>query len=546
MKKITRNYEISQGKSKYKLSTKVNQGKLILNCKKINSDKSLAYFGEFFPHELMKLSSIFSPISNIYDAQDIFEKIIIGQKISVEEYKDYMNLKLFIKKEDGIEENLTIKLNLINKNEMPKQNLSDIFNIKNRRMQYSPPNINKISKSKYIQLPKRNIDNMEITSNNDLRNTLNYENLLLNTPKKIKVSKIILSLKSQPINNRIYFNNNKLLNQSLSYSNIIQSKKANNFINNTNNKELENTKNKSNNGELENLKNENNKLNNEIIQLKTQIELLTEENRNLNLIIDEIKKSQIEKNNNNSQEIILLKTENEKYINENNILKNKLKDFEEYKKVKEKEIKILNDFIDELKLKIKEYQYKIKINNEKETLIIRDSHFELVKGDIIRNSEELEFLTRKMCKKHKKIILNIIYKASIDTDKAEIFHKKCDSSKCTLVLVKSTNGKRFGGFTTCNWEGNCIEKKDNNAFVFSLDKMKIYDVIPGESAIGCYPNYGPIFSGCQIRVYDQFFTRGGTTFEKETNYNTEEDYELTGGLEKFNIKDIEVYSVKLE
>ena len=30
------------------------------------------------------------------------------------------------------------------------------------------------------------------------------------------------------------------------------------------------------------------------------------------------------------------------------------------------------------------------------------------------------------------------------------------------------------------------------------------------------------------------------------NYNTEEDYELTGGLKKFNIKDIEVYSVEFE
>ena len=75
--------------------------------------------------------------------------------------------------------------------------------------------------------------------------------------------------------------------------------------------------------------------------------------------------------------------------------------------------------------------------------------------------------------------------------------------------------------------------------------MKIYNVIPGEGAIGCYPNFGPVFLGCQIRIYNEFFSKGGSTFEKGVNFNTEEDYELTGGLKTFDINDIEVYSVEL-
>ena len=76
--------------------------------------------------------------------------------------------------------------------------------------------------------------------------------------------------------------------------------------------------------------------------------------------------------------------------------------------------------------------------------------------------------------------------------------------------------------------------------------MKIYNIIPGEDAIGCYPKFGPVFLGCQIRIYDRFFEKGGTTFEKGANYDTEEDYELSGGLKSFQVKDIEVYSVILE
>ena len=166
-----------------------------------------------------------------------------------------------------------------------------------------------------------------------------------------------------------------------------------------------------------------------------------------------------------------------------------------------------------------------------------------VKGEIIHDTDELELLTRKINKLNQKLTLNLVYKATADSDKAVAFHEKCDDAKSTLVLVETDKGKRFGGYTTCSWSGDCVDKKDENAFVFSLDKMEIYENIPGEDAIGCYPKFGPIFLGCQIRIYDNAFTKGGTTFEKGLNYNTQEDFELTGGERVFQIKEIEVYEV---
>ena len=168
-----------------------------------------------------------------------------------------------------------------------------------------------------------------------------------------------------------------------------------------------------------------------------------------------------------------------------------------------------------------------------------------VKGEIIHNPEELELLSRSINKlnENQRITLNLLYKASIDSDTAAAFHEKCDDAQSTLVLVETDKGARFGGFTTCSWSGNCIDKMDEDAFVFSLDKMQIYENIPGEEAIGCYPKFGPIFLGCQIRIFDNAFTKGGTTYEKGLNFNTEEDYELTGGEREFNIRDIEVYEV---
>ena len=144
----------------------------------------------------------------------------------------------------------------------------------------------------------------------------------------------------------------------------------------------------------------------------------------------------------------------------------------------------------------------------------------------------------------KGVKFTLAYKAFDIGDNAKDFHEKCDKLNMSLVLIETDKDIRFGGFTTQSWEGNNKKKKDNNAFVFSLETNKIFNVFPEEPAIGCYPKFGPVFFGCQIRIYDQFFTKGGTTCHKGLNYNTDEDYELNNGQQKFLIKDIEIYNIE--
>ena len=221
-------------------------------------------------------------------------------------------------------------------------------------------------------------------------------------------------------------------------------------------------------------------------------------------------------------------------------LKRRLQELENLKSQYEQEIKTLK----EQKTTTTTTTVEKTSGLEKNQLLFEDKAQQIsVKGDIIHSTEELELITRKINKANKKITLNLLYKATVDSDKATAFHDKCDHAQSSLVLVETDKGKRFGGFTTCSWAGDCEEKKDEDAFVFSLDKMMIYENIPNEDAIGCYPKFGPIFLGCQIRIYDNAFSKGGTTFEKGLNYYTEEDYELTGGERYFNVKEIEVYEV---
>ena len=224
---------------------------------------------------------------------------------------------------------------------------------------------------------------------------------------------------------------------------------------------------------------------------------------------------------------------------EKEMLKRKLQELENLKNEYEQEIKTLRENKTTVATKVQESS-----GLEKKQLLFEERAQQIsVKGDIIHSTEELELITRKINKANKKITLNLLYKATVDSDKAEAFHDKCDQAQSSLVLVETDKGKRFGGFTSCSWAGECIDKKDEDAFIFSLDKMQVYENIPGEEAIGCYPKFGPIFLGCQIRIYDNAFAKGGTTFEKGLNYNTEEDFELTGGERIFGIKEIEVYEV---
>ena len=195
---------------------------------------------------------------------------------------------------------------------------------------------------------------------------------------------------------------------------------------------------------------------------------------------------------------------------------------------------------------------KNKVNNR--PIIINNAYdntqnnpdYAFSRGTIIRDNSELEMIVNKINKYNRPIKIDLIYKASTDSDKASAFHENCDSAKNTIVLVETVNGKRFGGYTSQSWDGDCIDKKDPNAFIFSLDKMETYGVILDKDAIGCYPDFGPVFLGCQIRIYDNAFSKGGSTFERGVSYLTNEDYELNGGEKLFGVKEIEVYEVKFE
>ena len=165
-----------------------------------------------------------------------------------------------------------------------------------------------------------------------------------------------------------------------------------------------------------------------------------------------------------------------------------------------------------------------------------------INESIIKGKVELKLIEERIHRSKYSITYNLLYKASLDKDESKIFHEKCDKSQSTLILIETTNGMRFGWFTNRTWKGNNKEKSDDEAFVFSLDKKKIYNIIKGKNAIVCNEEFGPMFIGA-FKIMDNSFTNGGIAYVKGDNFEFDQDYELTEGEEKFLVKEIEVYEI---
>ena len=146
--------------------------------------------------------------------------------------------------------------------------------------------------------------------------------------------------------------------------------------------------------------------------------------------------------------------------------------------------------------------------------------------------------------------MKLIYRASDDGDKAENFHQKCDKICPILILIKTDQHRRFGGFTQAFYESTekLEGRKDGSAFIFSLDKLKSYDVQEGQNPIGTCKKNGPIFYGnecCNIYLSDNFFKKKGNVARKGDRFNTNEDYEINYGKPKFLTREIEAYQIYL-
>ena len=171
------------------------------------------------------------------------------------------------------------------------------------------------------------------------------------------------------------------------------------------------------------------------------------------------------------------------------------------------------------------------------------------KKEILNSSickeEEISFFEEEL-KKHsefnnKAIAFKLLYKATRDGDKINTFHSKCDNKKSILLLISSKNGARFGGYTYSGFNEIDSEVKDDEAFVYSLNKMKIYPVKKGESSIYCSSSlYG--FKNTIYICDNCLSSKQNMNIGGSQNYPTKK-HELNNNEQEFICSEIEAYQI---
>jgi len=189
---------------------------------------------------------------------------------------------------------------------------------------------------------------------------------------------------------------------------------------------------------------------------------------------------------------------------------------------------------------------------------------------------------------------NLIYKASQDGFEAAKFHAKCDNKPNTLILINSTNGNIFGGYTEQSWydngeykaakfHTNCdnkpntltvikstngnvfggnteeallcngIYKADPNSFIFSLINKKNKPIkikCSKNCGIYCKSSYGPTFGGGRdLHIADESNTNsrsysnlGHSYSHPDYAYGSNEAISFLAGSYNFQVLEIEVYT----
>ena len=187
--------------------------------------------------------------------------------------------------------------------------------------------------------------------------------------------------------------------------------------------------------------------------------------------------------------------------------------FNSYKNENDKKMELINKNIDDLKSVINNNQINYTTDFNLGNLFQNNNEILLIKNKI-----ETIFNTKNI--KSKKI-----YSTKTDEDTSKTFHEKCDNIPNTLIVIKISNGRRFGGFTTQNWDKSKKWKEDKFSFVFSLDNMKIYDYNNNGYSIFCSEEFGPYFgSGPDIVIGDKCIKEKNSW----TNVCSYSSYEFNG------------------
>ena len=203
---------------------------------------------------------------------------------------------------------------------------------------------------------------------------------------------------------------------------------------------------------------------------------------------------------------------------------------------------------------IKKEKNNLNIRNEE---IIKNEKIKFAKesfeGSVILNEEEKIILSEWVDPK-KPLKFNLVFSTKIDGSYASTkFHSNCDGVSPTIIIVKDTNGNKFGGYATSSWAqptSGADYARDTDAFIFSLS-TKLKYVQPdkfGQKSIYKNNSFGPTFgSGHCLYIANGCNGNTSSYTSVSQDYKTDNKNLLNNsGSTSFQVSDYEVYRVVFE
>lgn len=172
----------------------------------------------------------------------------------------------------------------------------------------------------------------------------------------------------------------------------------------------------------------------------------------------------------------------------------------------------------------------------------RFAHSMVVAQKVV-NWQEIGLLNNRLKTVSKKLGKIPIYVASKDGDSAQDFHEKCDRQGATVVIIKTTTGNIFGGYTDKSWTKNDRYDSSIKSFIFRLRPAIDWYILKSafhSKAVYHASLYGPIFgNGHDIFVRSNAL-HVTNSFVSGRSYAVS-GYTLNDGKQYFQVEDYVVY-----
>ena len=258
-----------------------------------------------------------------------------------------------------------------------------------------------------------------------------------------------------------------------------------------------------------------------ISELKDKGKVIDKLNTEIKLIKDDIKLK--------DEKIVNLETNINDLKNRIDTLEKKISDYSEVKEKIPNIEKNLNKFIESM--------------NKPNTKLLSNS-------SIIQKSEEIQLLANSISPDGD-VSFKLVYSSKLYGENSQKLKAAYIGVKDILVVVKTKKNRRFGGYAHESFEDTEFQKKDSRAFLFNLDKMKIYKSKGTSHTIWNFNLDSIDFGyGTDLRIFHNFLSNENYTNQNHSNDSSDHDFDYDeetfalNGEKYFEILYLEIYKIK--